>query len=382
MKHEKIIVKLTTIAILCLEIFITSPSFAGNSGVLSAGYNYVCGLKTNGKVVCWGGAGCISAPTPPSDTFTQLSSGSSHTCGLKTDGNISCWGDNNKGQSSPPPGAYIQVSAGNDHSCALKDDGTVICWGDNSDDEISPPSGVFIQVAAGNNYTCGLRDDNSVECWGKESEVITKIPQETFTSIVSGNSLVCGLKTDGVGKCWGSTNLNLGFLSQLDVSGYDKACGLKADKGINCWNLSFDDMPSSTFFSYIAVGSGGFACALKENGRVLCWKGDKWAPFCISPPEDVTFKQPSIPPIPIPQAIGGTCTKTELKASYQEGYQAGLSAAAPSDKTHATYDSSGIHIPFLDVADSSGKIKTYDIHLIQRSSGFTFDLDMNKIKLR
>ncbi len=336
------------------------PSWAGSSGVLAAGKSHTCGLKDDGQVVCWGGLYYIK---PPPGTFTQISGGSHHYCGLKTDGSIACWGKNTGGEASPPPGTYIQISTGYQHSCATKNDGTAICWGDNSEGQLSLPSGVFTQVSAGYEHSCGLRQDGKAECWGdEESRVVTDVPVETFSALSAGYNQTCGLKTDGAGICWGDSDgeESLGFLSRVDVATWSsKICGLKADHGVDCWPNDVDK-PSGTFTD-IAAGHK-HACALKENGAVACW-GENGSGQ-TTPPKGVTFMEPSIQPIPVPQPSDGSCTDTGTDSS-----------------AHATFDPSTgeLHVPFVDVPGILGGTQTYEIYMIQLPLTFTFDLDMNRV---
>ena len=49
---------------------------------ISAGWNYTCGLLTNGAAVCWPDVDVDRKP--PTGTFTSISTGDAHACGLRT----------------------------------------------------------------------------------------------------------------------------------------------------------------------------------------------------------------------------------------------------------------------------------------------------------
>jgi len=126
-------------------------------------------------------------------TFTELSLGQGFSCGLRTDGRVLCWGGNELGQlgdgSTTQRNAPVlvgalesvtQVSAGFAHVCALRGDGTVWCWGDDVNGQLgdgsvggsrtTPAQVVGLtdveQISAGGTFTCALRADGDVWCWG------------------------------------------------------------------------------------------------------------------------------------------------------------------------------------------------------------------------
>ena len=153
---------------------------------ISAGEFHVCALLDDDSVVCWGnnaegqlGDGTTSHRTAPVNvssfgsghTVSYVSAGYDHVCALLTDGGVRCWGSNNNGQlgdgtstdrSTPPSSdvnlgsgyTAIGISSGGGHTCAMLHDGDMKCWGargsgqvgDNSalgsNDVLSP---VFVQ---------------------------------------------------------------------------------------------------------------------------------------------------------------------------------------------------------------------------------------------
>jgi hypothetical protein len=78
--------------------------------------------------------------------------------------------------------------------------------------------------------------------------------------------------------------------------------------------------------------------------------------------------------------IGGSVGATPTPIS--SGGECGTTTSG--DAPHANYDPSKgeLHVPFVDVPGAFGGVQTYEIYLIQKPMGFTFDLDMNRVKPR
>ena len=73
-------------------------------------------------VVAW--SGLIATPQAFA-TYKQVVAGVNHTCGLKSDGRLVCWGAGKTntgswpeyGEAMPPIGTFSQVSAGDLYTC-------------------------------------------------------------------------------------------------------------------------------------------------------------------------------------------------------------------------------------------------------------------------
>jgi len=222
---------------------------------ISAGYDFACGITTNGAAYCWGygfngelGNGAATSSYTPvavtgSINFLSIEAGHSHACGIADTGVTYCWGGNFYGQlgngttdNSAQPVAvltgipFTSVSVGRFHACGLTQAGAAHCWGYNSDGELgySSPSwpnpvpaavsgGIsFISISAGGGHTCGLTINGVAYCWGSNSYWQlgnTNSPQTTVPTIVTGNIMfasletgyihTCGITTGGTAYCWG-----------------------------------------------------------------------------------------------------------------------------------------------------------------------------------
>ena len=240
---------------------------------VSAGVAYSCGVKSNGRVVCWGNNEYGQA-TPPIGDFQQVSSGSVHTCGVKTDGKVVCWGGkggDTKDLTSAPTGSFKQISSGGFHTCGVKTNGSVVCWGHNQTGQADAPSGTFQQVSAGTLHTCGVTTDGKVVCWGDNEARQATAPMGKFKRVSSGLWHSCGLRTDGTATCWGANVLTetmppRGTFEQISVgAGY--GCAIRTGGSIICWS-GIETALAGTFHQ-ISAGFGHF-CGVRTNGRVAC----------------------------------------------------------------------------------------------------------------
>jgi alpha-tubulin suppressor-like RCC1 family protein len=68
-----------------------SPSTRTSFASVSVGNMYICGVKTDGTIACWGDTYGAPDTPPPAGTFTSVSVGYRFACGVKTDGTIACW---------------------------------------------------------------------------------------------------------------------------------------------------------------------------------------------------------------------------------------------------------------------------------------------------
>jgi alpha-tubulin suppressor-like RCC1 family protein len=285
---------------------------------VTAGDSHSCGLKTDGRVFCWGGNaqgqlgdGTLTTQFAPVEVTTNARFASIYTlfaasCGLTSAGDLFCWGGNANGWLGipgtsrvltptvvPAPEPFSQVATGGGHICAIGVSGTTYCWGAgsatgrlgaNGATPVTAPTQVqtpvpFTAVVAGDQYSCGLGNDKRAYCWGVDfmGQLGDSIPDRSFVEgratvapVAGGHDFTalfagpladntCALAVDGSSWCWG------GYVES-------NAASTTAD----CLNPSSRCSPvpvrvsSTVRFTSMTTGSRS-QCGLDSTGQAFCW---------------------------------------------------------------------------------------------------------------
>ena len=321
--------------------------------------------------------------TTPLSGIVQISSGGAHTCAVMVDGGVKCWGNGQYGQlgndatgdndapvavvdgdgSSTLLSGIVEVTSAHKHSCGLKSNGEIYCWGEgvngklgnDATDNKDHPVKVYVHdgsatdtftpgtvaripnvLSAGGSHTCAMIDDGTLKCWGKgangrlgnNATADTDAPDtvdsgDGVTTALSGivqisswGSHTCALKSDGGVVCWGEggngrlgndgtvnkdhpvtvvdgdgSSTALSDIVQIAVGGYH-TCALKSDGKVLCWGgnmagqlgnngttdtdapdtVDSGDNVTSPLTGIVQIVLGEYhTCALKSDGKVLCW---------------------------------------------------------------------------------------------------------------
>ena len=165
-------------------VYVLLNQSQGNITELASAFEYTCGLRENGSVVCWGsasegrlGTGASSGNStipvdvqlPPGREAIALSGGHAHTCGLLDNGSVVCWGWGGRGQigdgsnsnaltptfADLPIGRKATAIAAHaeGHTCVLLDNNSAMCWGEGADDRLGTAAGLSVNTPAWVNTT-------------------------------------------------------------------------------------------------------------------------------------------------------------------------------------------------------------------------------------
>lgn len=192
---------------------------------LTSGIDFSCGILTNNKTVrCWG-INSISNQIQTSfanRSMFSITAGGNHVCGIDSNGFVICYGDNKSGQLKFPLNStafeYSALSLGFNHSCAIRKlNGLVVCWGSQGEYSVNGIRGKsFESIVSGSNFTCGLTTSNfSVICWGpgwpnvsNDSVSLVPFQQEILPGPCDNSSCSeCGLYPQSDRLCFGNGNI-------------------------------------------------------------------------------------------------------------------------------------------------------------------------------
>jgi alpha-tubulin suppressor-like RCC1 family protein len=283
---------------------------------VSAGGFHTCGIRTSGRLYCWGDdefgqlgddASLVNQATPVEvagahTDWIGVSAGVFHTCGVRATGRAYCWGSDVAGQlgngaplpHEPEPVEVVgnrtdwaTVSAGGAHTCARRTTGRLLCWGDDDSGELgnglpmldrTTPAEVaggrtdWAAVSAGGGHTCARRTTGRLFCWGDDDG--GELGDDVVLADRAAPSEVAGARTD-----WGAVS-----------AGLLHTCARRTTGRLFCWGRDdggqLGDNPAMgrhptpvqvagarTDWASVSAGER-VTCARRTTGRLFCWGDD------------------------------------------------------------------------------------------------------------
>jgi len=261
---------------------------------VSAGRQFVCAIKRDNSVWCWGrndtgvlghdpgGAGdgtCTenldggaSAPcnaTPqqvPNLSAQEVTAGTVHACAVQMDGSVACWGSNESGLlgnrdvvgatsiphrvTSLPPSMHVATSHSNRHTCAVtSQNGGVWCWGFDAAGELGHPA-VLDKDCGGHCTFTPIPVSTPID----QGDASISQPFDGVTEVRPAYTFTCALRADGTVWCWGSDDFGALGSDPPDGGVQRSPIQIQALPGASSLDARFEH-----------------ACALANTGQIWCW---------------------------------------------------------------------------------------------------------------
>lgn len=138
-----------------VEYLRENPLPPGPFTAVSSGDQFTCGLRPDSEISCWGLFSVLRDGEPatldfgeyyelgdfslPAGPLTSISARNGYICGLRPDRSVSCWGAvPEEVAAQMPSGPFTTISAGDEHVCGLRPDGQAVCWGSDEYGQASP----------------------------------------------------------------------------------------------------------------------------------------------------------------------------------------------------------------------------------------------------
>lgn len=169
-------------------------------------------------------------------------------------------------------GAYRSLG----EHCAVRSNGAIDCW---SPELRVAPRGEFRAVADDRRSACAAGVNGGIVCWGYAYHGAVWIGANVrFRSVAVGALASCGVADSGAVHCWrpdDPTAISLVTTEARLVRAGGFVCALKLDGTLVCPDtLPWPAAPAGAF-KRLAVGQT-HACAQRVSDEVVCWGLSKW----------------------------------------------------------------------------------------------------------
>ena len=301
--------------------FAVKYSVGASTTAVAAGVDFVCALRSDGGVYCWGwsdyntfldpsvtaGDWVLPWKIPYLPTIRAITAGEDHVCVLDDSGAVWCWGTpggnlgdgvNHSGLLYMPvqvvglTGPVAQLAANEDTTCARLVSGAVQCFGDATygqrgdgvagDTTYAAGAPVMnisdaVELVAASNAFCVRHPGGTVSCWGDNRGGQLGAP--TSACDAAQTTAPCSAVPVDVNGLTDATALG---------AGRAHVCAVRQDASMVCWgglggaNLgvlgngtdqgSITPVPVQGIAGAKQVVAGATStCAVLQSGQVMCW---------------------------------------------------------------------------------------------------------------
>lgn len=252
-----------------------------------------CRVNRDRAVSCWK-AGL--RPTP-SGRFVAITDDGYDACGIREDGKAVCWGGVGEertnwsrvpnvelvavslGHSDSPYGPHRAAPVTREFACGVSRGHVIVCWENGVDGRQFVVPGKYKHAEAGAARVCGITLDGNLECWGPRG--LSQGLQKEFTvagpfkALSVGVNTACVLDHSGLGRCWGrniarlDTPMQFSNVSQVRA-GSGSVCVLRATGAVECVG-DFRPPPSMKMKWLTEPSRSGGYCGISNHGSRYCW---------------------------------------------------------------------------------------------------------------
>ena len=206
---------------------------------------------------------------------------------------MKCWGSGFRGQLGNGRDGYLDSERTNGYGSSVPVDVHKSRYN-------STPLKGIIQISSSiGTSTCALTQSGQVKCWGYSygnAPVYVLVSEDNqtplrgITQISSIGSDTCALTQSGQVKCWSSDRAKEKYpvyvmtevddnrvpLSNIAQLHSESSCAITHSGDTKCWSSSYFTDNNFSRSGIIQISGGGRACALTDEGSVMCLVFDFW----------------------------------------------------------------------------------------------------------
>lgn len=167
----------------------------------------LCVLDRDGRIRCYEGQNEPVFADPPEESFEGLVGDYTYMCGIRGDQTISCFGEAGIEPRLPPPEEPLrEVHVGQSTACGLGMEGEIRCWISDIGGSLSEvPDGRFDHLAFDGQMGCVWDDGEKPVCWGSLDPTLPDDEDwSRFDYFVVDTGRVAGVTLEGKIRLWGN----------------------------------------------------------------------------------------------------------------------------------------------------------------------------------
>lgn len=233
-----------------------------------------CGLKRDGRVLCWPERAILDPPQEPIPGAKHLAMNGLSLCVIGESNVVSCFGNPLDDATNMPPERLEDVELAHQRACGVSE-GLIVCWGEADGAGLldSPSEQEFTEVCLGRHFGCGLNTEGGIRCWGDVKSPIVDPIVGQFSQISCGRLQLCALDADGSIHWWGVGHgrpEHIVDITHIECSALE-TCAVHHGGVVDCWDPFRSWRPTGEHVFKEINGSTHRYCGVDLEGRIHCW---------------------------------------------------------------------------------------------------------------